>query len=240
MLCRRIIPCLDVAEGRTVKGIKFQNLRDIGDPVALADAYQQQGADELMFLDISASHEGRKTMLEWVHAVADVLMIPFSVGGGVSTIEQVTDLLHAATSQDDPSFGVDDVRARVSARARHRTLVGGGVMAGVVVLVALAVGVGMRSTPPDVTGLGDASAEQQGGSRTFAGVELQVVRLARREVEAPLLEESEWRAPRERQHRVHPPEPIGQPQSSRKAPRWLLGVDDAPPSRFAVASLARL
>ena len=94
-LCRRIIPCLDVAEGRTVKGIKFQNLRDIGDPVALADAYQQQGADELMFLDISASHEGRRTMLEWVHAVADCLMIPFSVGGGVSTIEQVTDLLEA-------------------------------------------------------------------------------------------------------------------------------------------------
>ena len=112
-LCRRIIPCLDVAEGRTVKGIKFQNLRDIGDPVVLADAYQKQGADELMFLDISASHEGRKTMLEWVHAVADCLMIPFSVGGGVSTIEQVISLLEA---------GADKVSVNTAAVARPELL----------------------------------------------------------------------------------------------------------------------
>lgn len=65
MLCRRIIPCLDVADGRTVKGIKFQNLRDIGDPVELGRVYQEQGADELMFLDISATNEGRTTMSRW-------------------------------------------------------------------------------------------------------------------------------------------------------------------------------
>ena len=88
----------------------------------------------------------------------------------------LSDLLHRVVDPSDPTFDVDDVRARVSARARRRTLVGGGVMAGVVVLVALAVGVGMRSTPSEVTGLGDASPARQGDSRTFAGVELQVVR----------------------------------------------------------------
>ncbi|MCA9791065.1 MAG: imidazole glycerol phosphate synthase subunit HisF [Candidatus Eremiobacteraeota bacterium] len=93
MLCRRIIPCLDVADGRTVKGIKFQNLRDIGDPVELGRVYQEQGADELMFLDISATNEGRTTMLEVVEKVAHELMIPFSVGGGVSSLEQVKRLL---------------------------------------------------------------------------------------------------------------------------------------------------
>lgn len=99
MLCRRIIPCLDVADGRTVKGIKFQNLRDIGDPVALAQAYQEQGADELMFLDISATNEGRTTMLSVVERVADVLMIPFSVGGGVSKLEQVKNLLRCGADK---------------------------------------------------------------------------------------------------------------------------------------------
>jgi imidazole glycerol-phosphate synthase subunit HisF len=99
MLCRRIIPCLDVAEGRTVKGIKFQNLRDVGDPVELGRTYQLQGADELMFLDISASHEGRATMLEWVARVAQTLNIPFSVGGGVSTLEGVKALLRGGADK---------------------------------------------------------------------------------------------------------------------------------------------
>lgn len=99
MLCRRIIPCLDVTEGRTVKGVKFQNLRDIGDPVELAQAYQRQGADELMFLDISASHQGRDTMIEVVQAVARELMLPFSVGGGVSRLEHVLRLLRAGADK---------------------------------------------------------------------------------------------------------------------------------------------
>ena len=83
MLCKRIIPCLDVDNGRTVKGVQFQNLRDIGDPVELAETYQAQGADELLFLDISASHQGRDTMIQVVTRVAERLMIPFTVGGGV-------------------------------------------------------------------------------------------------------------------------------------------------------------
>ena len=99
VLCRRIIPCLDVADGRTVKGIKFQNLRDIGDPVELGLIYEKQGADELMFLDISASHEGRATMLTVVERVAENLSIPFSVGGGVSTLEQVKRLLRCGADK---------------------------------------------------------------------------------------------------------------------------------------------
>lgn len=92
--CKRIIPCLDVdSHGRTVKGIQFQGLRDIGDPVEMAALYEAQGADELVFLDISASHEGRQTMAGLVERIADVLRIPFTVGGGISTLPQVVDLL---------------------------------------------------------------------------------------------------------------------------------------------------
>ncbi len=99
MLCKRIIPCLDVDNGRTVKGIKFQNLRDVGDPVEQALAYQEQGADELVFLDISATNEGRRTMVEVVEKVADVLMIPFTVGGGVSTCEHAKQLLESGADK---------------------------------------------------------------------------------------------------------------------------------------------
>ena len=92
-LTKRIIPCLDVDHGRTVKGVQFTGLRDIGDPVDLAKIYQNQGADELVFLDISASFEGRSTMVSVVSQVAAELMIPFTVGGGISTLEQVRVLL---------------------------------------------------------------------------------------------------------------------------------------------------
>ena len=93
MVTKRIIPCLDVKEGRVVKGIQFVELRDAGDPVELARFYDQQGADELVFLDISASNEGRKTMVEVVKAVASQLAIPFTVGGGISSIDDVKALL---------------------------------------------------------------------------------------------------------------------------------------------------
>jgi cyclase len=98
-LCKRIIPCLDVAEGRTVKGVRFQGLRDVGDPAAMGLMYQEQGADELVFLDISASHEGRQTMMRWVEAVAAPLMIPFTVGGGISELAQVKTLLAAGADK---------------------------------------------------------------------------------------------------------------------------------------------
>lgn len=97
--CRRIIPCLDVSGGRTVKGVRFTDLRDMGDPVELAERYQAQGADELMFLDISASPEGRETLIELVRRIADRLMIPFSVGGGVRTLAQAQALLKAGADK---------------------------------------------------------------------------------------------------------------------------------------------
>lgn len=93
MLTKRIIPCLDIKNGRTVKGVNFVNLRDAGDPVELATQYTKNGADELVFLDISATLEGRKTLLDLVLRVAEQINIPFTVGGGISTIEDVEALL---------------------------------------------------------------------------------------------------------------------------------------------------
>ncbi len=93
MLTKRIIPCLDIKNGRTVKGVNFLNLRDAGDPVELAKQYAEKGADELVFLDISATLEGRKTTLEMVMKVAEQVNIPFTVGGGISSIEDVDELL---------------------------------------------------------------------------------------------------------------------------------------------------
>ncbi|WP_079478230.1 imidazole glycerol phosphate synthase subunit HisF [Halobacillus salinus] len=89
MLSKRIIPCLDVKEGRVVKGIQFVEIRDAGDPVELAKIYDEQGADELVFLDISATHEGNKTMIDVVRKVASELAIPFTVGGGIRTLEDM-------------------------------------------------------------------------------------------------------------------------------------------------------
>ncbi len=93
MLTKRIIPCLDIKNGRTVKGVNFINLRDAGDPVELAKQYAEKGADELVFLDISATLEGRKTILNMVLKVAEQVNIPFTVGGGISSVEDVDLLL---------------------------------------------------------------------------------------------------------------------------------------------------
>lgn len=92
-LTKRIIPCLDIKDGRTVKGINFENIRDAGDPVELAKFYSQQGADELVFLDITATIEKRKTLVELVKKLAHNINIPFTVGGGISSVENVADLL---------------------------------------------------------------------------------------------------------------------------------------------------
>src|SRR3954469_1238085 len=89
MLAKRIIPCLDVKDGRVVKGINFIDLRDAGDPVEQAAVYDREGADELTFLDITASHEKRNTMLDMVSRVADTIFIPFCVGGGIRTVEDI-------------------------------------------------------------------------------------------------------------------------------------------------------
>lgn len=98
-LAKRIIPCLDVKNGETVKGTNFVNLRSAGDPVALGKAYSEQGADELVFLDITASFEGRKTFTEMVTRVAAEINIPFTVGGGINQLEDVTRLLNAGADK---------------------------------------------------------------------------------------------------------------------------------------------
>ncbi|MGG4491547.1 imidazole glycerol phosphate synthase subunit HisF [Metabacillus idriensis] len=109
MITKRIIPCLDVKDGRVVKGIQFLGLRDAGDPVELATFYDKEGADELVFLDISASHEGRKTMVDVVERVAAQLAIPFTVGGGINSLTDMKKILRA---------GADKVSVNTSAVLR--------------------------------------------------------------------------------------------------------------------------
>jgi cyclase len=99
MLTKRIIPCLDVKDGRVVKGVHFVNLRDAGDPVELASFYDQEGADELVFLDISASHEGRATMIQVVERTASEVCIPFTVGGGIANVEDIKRILRAGADK---------------------------------------------------------------------------------------------------------------------------------------------
>lgn len=99
MLAKRIIPCLDVKDGQTVKGTNFVNLRQAGDPVELGRLYSEQGADELVFLDITASHEGRKTFAEMVERVAANVSIPFTVGGGINSLEDVDRMLSAGADK---------------------------------------------------------------------------------------------------------------------------------------------
>jgi len=112
MLAKRIIPCLDVAEGRVVKGTRFVNLRDAGDPVLVAEEYDRQGADELVFLDIAASHEKRKIFIDVVYRTAEKAFMPLTVGGGIKTMQEIRDLLNAGADKvsintaavTDPAF----------------------------------------------------------------------------------------------------------------------------------------
>ncbi len=99
MLTKRIIPCLDVDRGRVVKGTNFLNLRDAGDPVEVARRYEEEGADELVFLDISASHEGREILLEVVRRVSEQIFMPFTVGGGIRTLADATRLIQAGAEK---------------------------------------------------------------------------------------------------------------------------------------------
>jgi cyclase len=134
MLARRIIPCLDVDAGRVKKGVQFQQLRDAGDPVAVAAAYDRQGADEVCFLDISASSDGRATTLDMVRATAEQVFLPLTVGGGVRSVEDVRKLLLAGADKvgintaavSDPelvrrasdAFGAQAIVVAVDARRR--------------------------------------------------------------------------------------------------------------------------
>lgn len=99
MLTKRIIPCLDIKDGRTVKGVNFENIRDAGDPVELGKLYAEQGADELVFLDITATNERRKTLSELVTRIAQHINIPFTVGGGIASVEDVSVLLKAGADK---------------------------------------------------------------------------------------------------------------------------------------------
>ena len=127
-LAKRIIPCLDIKDGQTVKGVNFVNLRSAGDPVELACAYSKTGADELVFLDITASYEGRKTFTEMVEKVALGINIPFTVGGGVNEITDVERLLGAGADKvsvnsaalRNPSL-IDDITSRFGSQVcvRH-------------------------------------------------------------------------------------------------------------------------
>ena len=99
MIAKRIIPCLDIKDGRTVKGVNFEGLRDAGDPVELAQRYTREGADELVFLDITATKEKRKTLITLVEQIARNIDIPFTVGGGIGNTDQIADLLHAGADK---------------------------------------------------------------------------------------------------------------------------------------------
>ena len=132
MLAKRIIPCLDICNGRTVKGTNFVNLRDAGDPVELGRLYSEQGADELTFLDITASFEGRKTFTELVERIAANISIPFTVGGGIHELKDVERLLSAGADKvsvnsaaiKDPHL-IDKVRVLDCGRV-DRYLIGSG------------------------------------------------------------------------------------------------------------------
>ncbi len=132
MLTKRIIPCLDIKDGRTVKGVNFEGLRDAGDPVELAQRYSQEGADELVFLDITATLEKRKTLIDLVQKIARHINIPFTVGGGIQTIDEIEALLKAGAdkvslnssivkhpeliTQASQAFGAQAIVAAVDAR----------------------------------------------------------------------------------------------------------------------------
>ncbi len=135
MVAKRIIPCLDVADGRVVKGVNFVGLRDAGDPVELACRYSASGADELVFLDIAASHQGRSTLVDLVRRTAEAVTIPFTVGGGIRSVEGITALLRAGADKislnssavADPQlvaegagrFGCQCIVVAIDARARR-------------------------------------------------------------------------------------------------------------------------
>src|SRR5499426_3504 len=118
MLCKRLIPRLDVMNGRVVKGVQFVNLRDAGDPVAAAQAYDAQGADELVFLDITASHEGRTTMLDVVRRTAEGIYMPLTVGGGIRSLEDVRTLLRAGADKVSLNTAAIEQPALVDQAAR--------------------------------------------------------------------------------------------------------------------------
>ncbi len=200
MVAKRIIPCLDVAEGRVVKGVNFVGLRDAGDPVELACRYSASGADELVFLDIAASHQGRGTLVEMVRRTAEAVTIPFTVGGGIGSVEGITELLRAGADKvslnsaavRDPSlvargaerFGCQCIVVAIDARRRP----GGG--------WDVYVKGGRENTGLDAVawarrvvglGAGEILLTSMDGDGTQAGYDLELTRAVADAVEVPVI-----------------------------------------------------
>ena len=154
----RIIPCLDVKDGRVVKGVNFRGLKDAGDPVELASRYDAQGADEITFLDVSASHEGRSTMLDVVSRTAEQVFVPLTVGGGVSSVNDVDQLLRA---------GADKVGINTAAITRPELLAEVAERFGNQVVV---LSVDARRCPPGVSTASGYEVTTHGG-RTSTGID---------------------------------------------------------------------
>ena len=200
MVALRLIPCLDVAQGRVVKGVNFVGLRDAGDPVELACRYSQAGADELVFLDIAASHEGRATLVDMVRRTSDQVTIPFTVGGGIASVEGITELLRA---------GADKVSLNSSAVRRPELVKEGADRFGCQCIVVaidarrrqaggwdVYVKGGRENTGLDVTawarrvvelGAGEILLTSMDGDGTQAGYDLELTRAVAQAVPVPVI-----------------------------------------------------
>ena len=201
MLAKRIIPCLDIKDGRVVKGVNFVNLRDAGDPVEQARLYDEQGADELVFLDISATHEGRQTTRELVGRVADTVFMPLTVGGGIRTVDDMRNLLLAGADKvsinsaavNDPNllsegaarFGAQCIGLAIDARRRSGALgwevfVNGGRIPTALDAIAWAVrGVEL--------GAGEILITSMDADGTLAGYDLELTRTIAEAVSVPII-----------------------------------------------------
>src|SRR5512138_3847805 len=199
MLAKRIIPCLDIKDGRVVKGVNFVNLRDAGDPVEQARLYDEQGADELVFLDISATHEGRKTTLELVGRVADTVFMPLAVGGGIRTVDDMRNLLLAGAdkvsvnsaavrnpellSEGASRFGAQCIVLAIDARRRQggwEVYVNGGRIGTEIDAVEWAIrAVGL--------GAGEILLTSMDGDGTLAGYDLDLTRTIAEAVSVPVI-----------------------------------------------------
>ena len=202
MVALRLIPCLDVADGRVVKGVNFVGLRDAGDPVELACRYSQAGADELVFLDIAASHQGRATLIDMVRRTAEQVTIPFTVGGGISTVDGITELLRAGADKvslnssavRDPDlvargadrFGCQCIVVAIDARRRSQGAPGWDVF----------VKGGRENTGLDVVtwarrvanlGAGEILLTSMDGDGTQAGYDLELTRAVAQVVPVPVI-----------------------------------------------------
>lgn len=195
MLAKRIIPCLDIKDGRVVKGVNFVNLRDAGDPVEQARLYDEQGADELVFLDISATNEGRKTTLELVGHVADTVFMPLTVGGGIHDVEDMRNLLLAGAdkvsinsaavkrpellSEGAARFGAQCIVLAIDVRGREVYVNGGRVPTGIDAIEWAVRGVGL--------GAGEILLTSMDADGTLAGYNIELTRAIAEAVSVPVI-----------------------------------------------------